>query len=305
MKKITYLLILLTSVIYAQQQFPGENENNIIINAGFEDAPTWNDCDGCENDDFGWEGYLCEHLEDKSEVFTGTDFKVSVPSADGDYYALAREFDASIYQVLEVEPNTQYTVRYKFGWINFNGRSIDLPKNNGDGFKEINAVITNNQTGANKVILKKFSHRNNDYYTLGSQDGTFATAFFDSWNDVEWTFTTTSENFEVRLAMWKMSGTPPYILDNVEIFPTPEASVNKFKEAHFTFSPNPANNVLNIKTTKAISGIDIFNVMGQQVSSKSINALNSTLDISALNKGIYVMNVTIDGNIGSYRFIKE
>ena len=305
MKKITYLFLLLTAFIYAQQQFPGENENNIIINAGFEDVPTWNDCDGCENDDFGWEGYLCQHLEDKSEVYTGTDYKVSVPSADGDYYALAREFDASIYQVVEVLPNTQYTVRYKFGWINFNGRSIDLPKNNGDGYKEINAVITNNQTGANKVLLKKFSHRNNDYYTLGSEDETFATAFFDSWNDVEWTFTTTSENFEVRLAMWKMAGTPPYILDNVEIFPTPQANVNKFKDAQFTFSPNPANNVLNIKASKAISGIDIFNVMGQQVSSKSINALNSTLDISALNSGIYVMNVTIDGKIGTYRFIKE
>ena len=37
-------------------------------------------------------------------------------------------------------------------------------------YKEINAVITNNQTGANKVLLKKFSHRNNDYYTLGSED---------------------------------------------------------------------------------------------------------------------------------------
>ena len=305
MKKITYLFLLLTSVIYAQQQFPGENENNMIINAGFEDEPVWNDCDGCANDDYGWEGYLCQHNEDKFEVYTGTEYKVSVPSADGDYYAMAREFNASIYQVVPVEPNTQYTVRYKFGWINFNGRSIDLPKNNGDGFKEINAVITNNQTGANKVLLKKFSHRNNDYYTLGSEDGTFATAFFDSWNDVEWTFTTTSENFEVRLAMWKMSGTPPYIVDNVEIFPTPQANVNKFKDTQFTFSPNPANNVLNLKASKAISEIDIFNVMGQQVSSKSINALNSTLDISALNKGIYVMNATIDGNIGTYRFIKE
>lgn len=305
MKKITYLLILLSSFFYAQQQFPGENENNIIINSGFEEAPTWNDCDGCENDDFGWDGYLCQQLEDKSEVYTGTDFKVSVPSADGDYYALAKEFDASIYQVLEVEPNTQYTVRYKFGWINFNGRSIDIQKDNGNGYKEINAVITNNQTGTNKILLKKFSHRNNDYYSLGSEDQTFATAFFASWNDVEWKFTTTSENYEVRLAMWKMSGTPPYILDNVEIFPTPQANVNKFKNAMFSLSPNPASNTLNLKASKTITKIDIFNVMGQKVSSKSINALNSIINISALNKGIYVMNVTIDDNIGTYRFIKE
>lgn len=304
MKNITYLFILTSCFIYAQQQFPGENENNIIINAGFENAPIWNDCDGCKNDDFGWEGYLCQHLEDKFEVYTGTSYRVSVPSADGDYYALTKEFDASIYQVIEVDPNTQYTVKYKFGWINFNGRSIDLPKDNSDGYKEINAVITNNQTGANKVILKKFSHRNNDYYSLGSQDQTFATAFFDSWNDVEWTFSTSNET-TVRLAMWKMNGTPPYILDNVEIFPTPQANVNKFKNAMFSLSPNPASNTLNLKASKTITKIDIFNVMGQRVSSKPINALNSIVNISALNKGIYVMNVTIDDNIGTYRFIKE
>ena len=304
MKKTTYLLLLFTTVIFAQQQFPGENEENLVINSGFENAPVWNDCDGCDNDDFGWEGYLCQHLEDKYEVYTGTEYKVSVPSADGDYYALAREFDASIWQVLEVDPNTQYTVKYKFGWINFNGRSIDLPKNNGEGFKEINAVITNNQTGSNKVILKKFSHRNNDYYTLGSQDNSFATAFFDAWNDVEWTFNTSNET-TIRLAMWKMAGTPPYILDNVEIFPTPQANISKFNEASFTLSPNPAKNVLNLKASKTISEIDIFNVMGQKVLSKSINTLTDSVNISELDKGIYLMNVTIDDNVGTFRFIKE
>lgn len=304
MKNITYLFLLISCFICAQQQFPGENENNMIINAGFENAPIWDDCDGCENDDFGWEGYLCRQLEDKFEVYTGTDYRVSVPSADGNYYALAKEFEASIYQVVEVEPNTQYTVRYKFGWINFDGRSINLPKNNGDGFKEINAVITNNQTGANKVILKKFSHRNNDYYVLDATDGTFATAFFDSWNNVEWTFNTSNET-TVRLAMWKMSSTPPYILDNVEIFPTPQANISKFNDTFFTLSPNPAKKVLNLNASKTISEIEVFNVMGQKVLTKFINTLSGSLNISKLDKGVYLMNVTIDGNVGTYRFIKE
>lgn len=304
MKNITYLFFLISCFIYAQQQFPGENENNMIINAGFENAPIWDDCDGCENDDFGWEGYLCRQLEDKFEVYTGTDYRVSVPSADGNYYALAKEFEASIYQVVEVEPNTQYTVRYKFGWINFDGRSINLPKNNGDGFKEINAVITNNQTGANKVILKRFSHRNNDYYVLDATDGTFATAFFDSWNNVEWTFNTSNET-TVRLAMWKMSSTPPYILDNVEIFPTPQANISKFNDTFFTLSPNPAKNVLNLNASKTISEIEVFNVMGQKVLTKFINTLSGSVNISKLDKGVYLMNVTIDGNVGTYRFIKE
>ena len=92
----------------------------------------------------------------------------------------------------------------------------------------------------------------------------------------------------------------------MKIFPAQkQANVYKFKDAQFTFSPNPANNVINLKASKTISGIDVFNVMGQKVFSKSINAFNSSLDISQLDKGIYIMNVTIDGNTGTYRFIKE
>lgn len=304
MNKITPLFTMLSIGMFAQQQFPGENENNAILNAGFEQAPTWKDCNECENDNFGWEGYLVEHREDKSEVYIGTDNKVSVPSADGDYYALAREFDASIYQVFEVEPNTQYTVKYKFGWINFMGRSIELLKNNGECCKEINAVITNNLTGSEKVILKKFSHIDNSLYTLGSTDNTFATAFFDSWNDVEWTFTT-GDQIEVRLAFWKMAGTPPYILDNVEVFPTPETAVSKFGNVQFSLSPNPTNNVLNLKASKQIAQIVIINVMGQTTLTKTINALESVIDVSNLNKGVYMINVNIEGNTQSYKFLKK
>lgn len=305
MNKITSLFTMLSISIFAQQQFPGENENNLIINAGFEQAPVWKDCNDCVNDEFGWEGYLCARKADKAEIGTGTDTKVSVPSADGNYYAMTKAFEASIYQVIpEVEPNTQYTVRYKFGWIDYYGRTLNIPNDSG-GFKEINAVITNNQTGANKVVLKKFSHRNGDYYSLGSEDNTFATAFFDSWNDIEWTFTTTSENFEVRLAMWKMEGTPPYILDNVEIFPTPEASINKFENAMFTFSPNPVNNVLNLKASKTISKVEFYNNIGQNVLASNVNALSSNVNISGLNKGIYLMNVTIDGQTQGFKILKQ
>ena len=45
--------------------------------------------------------------------------------------------------------------------------------------------------------------------------------------------------------------------------------------------------------------------MGQKVLSKSINAVNKNIDISKLNKGMYLMNVTIDNTTESYRFIKE
>ena len=45
--------------------------------------------------------------------------------------------------------------------------------------------------------------------------------------------------------------------------------------------------------------------MGQKILAKKINAVNNSIDISKLNKGMYLMNVTIDSTTESYRFIKE
>ena len=105
--------------------------------------------------------------------------------------------------------------------------------------------------------------------------------------------------------MWTPATLPSYILDNVEVFPTPAASINKFEDANFSLSPNPAKEVLNLKASKAISNIEIYNVMGQKILAKKINAVNNSIDISKLNKGMYLMNVTIDSITESYRFIKE
>ena len=180
-----------------------------------------------------------------------------------------------------------------------------------------NAVITNNQTGDNKVIYKKFSHSINNNTTYRSYEilenkpggGGFGPdnlyPSFTNWHDIEWNFTTGDDVFEVRLAMWTPATLPSYILDNVEVFPTPAASINKFEDANFSLSPNPAKEVLNLKASKAISNIEIYNVMGQKILAKKINAVNKSIDISKLNKGMYLMNVTIDSTTESYRFIKE
>ena len=73
----------------------------------------------------------------------------------------------------------------------------------------------------------------------------------------------------------------------------------------FTFSPNPASNSLNLKANEKISNVELYNSLGQKVLSRHINALDSNLDISRLNKGIYIMKATIGDKTGSYRIIKD
>ena len=73
-------------------------------------------------------------------------------------------------------------------------------------------------------------------------------------------------------------------------------SVGEAQAKTFALYPNPANNVLSISSVDAgIEQVQIFNVLGQQVFSKKFNNnLNETIDISALNSGMYL--VQINGN---------
>jgi hypothetical protein len=73
----------------------------------------------------------------------------------------------------------------------------------------------------------------------------------------------------------------------------------------FVFYPNPADNILNLKSNVTIDQVELFTVLGQSVMTRSINATSSQLDISRLSTGIYLMKVTADGNTATYQVIKR
>jgi len=66
----------------------------------------------------------------------------------------------------------------------------------------------------------------------------------------------------------------------------------------FNYYPNPANDIL-------IETVEIYNLLGQQVLGQDINATNSQLNISALATGAYLMKVSVNGKIGTYKIIKR
>jgi len=58
--------------------------------------------------------------------------------------------------------------------------------------------------------------------------------------------------------------------------------------------PNPADNLLNIRSAQSINNIKIVSVIGQEV--KSVNPATNqiTLDISNLESGIYFVTITTE-----------
>ena len=74
---------------------------------------------------------------------------------------------------------------------------------------------------------------------------------------------------------------------------------------NFSYSPNPAKNQFSVEARKVISKIELFNTTGQNVLSKNMNALKSNIDVSSLQKGIYLMRASIENKTATYKIIKE
>lgn len=69
--------------------------------------------------------------------------------------------------------------------------------------------------------------------------------------------------------------------------------------------PNPASNVLNLDAATPISNVEIVNVLGQVLISKSTNATISNIDVSALSIGNYFIKVTSENNTKVLQFLKK
>lgn len=102
-------------------------------------------------------------------------------------------------------------------------------------------------------------------------------------------------------------GIPDPVMDGVYIWTGTCAplGVNENALAGFRYYPNPATEVLSLKSDSSIESVAIFNLLGQQVLSAKIGATTSDLNLSGLSAGTYIMKVTVDGQTGTYKVLKN
>lgn len=97
--------------------------------------------------------------------------------------------------------------------------------------------------------------------------------------------------------------------DEEEIFSisawSPTLSVPGFNTANFKAYPNPVSDILNLSYDQNISDVSIFNLLGQNVVSKTINDTNGAIDMSNLPSGSYLVKVTADGQAKTIKVIKQ
>jgi hypothetical protein len=82
-------------------------------------------------------------------------------------------------------------------------------------------------------------------------------------------------------------------------------SVGDFDVNKLTYYPNPVKDILNLSYDQEISDVSVFNMLGQKVYSKSVNATNTQLDLSALSQGTYTVRINADNASKVVKIIKQ
>jgi type IX secretion system substrate protein len=85
----------------------------------------------------------------------------------------------------------------------------------------------------------------------------------------------------------------------------PTASADSFDTNSFRVYPNPVRNVLNLSYSTEISSVAVYNMLGQEVLSKALNAAQSQLDMSSLSSGNYIVKVNVDGLTKTIKVVKQ
>lgn len=90
-----------------------------------------------------------------------------------------------------------------------------------------------------------------------------------------------------------------------QLYGTPALSINDHVLDGFKFYPNPTNNIINLSANKNIESVALYNLLGQEVMTSTIGATSSEISLSGLSAGTYIMRVSVDGQTGTFKVMKN
>ena len=92
-------------------------------------------------------------------------------------------------------------------------------------------------------------------------------------------------------------------LDNIKVIESAVLSVDKKELSKVSFFPNPVKNILSYNASSKVDEITFYSIIGKEVYRD--NSGKNDIDISNLNKGIYLLKVRSDKKTETYKIVKE
>lgn len=136
-----------------------------------------------------------------------------------------------------------------------------------------------------------------------AQDGTVVLSNGFAWNStISDAPVTVGETYFVRVSGYGSGNIGDFCLD---VKTNQTLSSNEFEAVGFKAHPNPVKDVLNLTYTQNISNIEVFNMLGQQVLAKSVNATHGQVDMSNLATGTYLVKIATDNQVKTIKVVKQ
>lgn len=95
-----------------------------------------------------------------------------------------------------------------------------------------------------------------------------------------------------------------YWIDNIIFWDGVIIGTEDFSPTNFSIYPNPVVDLLHVRSANTVSIIRVYDVLGTLVQVSTPDAISPSIDMSALNSGVYVVEVTIGGASKTMKVIK-
>lgn len=83
-----------------------------------------------------------------------------------------------------------------------------------------------------------------------------------------------------------------------------ESSI-KFMDYDFKMGPNPTNDIIQISSTENIQSVKVYNLLGQQILNNQTNVQSPQIDMTSLQNGVYLMEITIKDTREVFKIVKQ
>lgn len=94
-------------------------------------------------------------------------------------------------------------------------------------------------------------------------------------------------------------------LDNIEA--ATSLGLNDPKKTDFSIYPNPGRSKLNISLAQNTNDakIEVYDILGKRIFAQSLTSINSSINVSRWNAGVYLVKITNKTGTQTKRFVKE
>jgi len=288
MKKITFIMALCVSSLSFGQ---------IIADGGFETIGA----SGETKVVVGFNGAGTEDIGYWHAVSAGLQARSSIVASDADAGTYALKLDSAdgaskVNQNVVLDANTAYTCSYRVRKVNANV---------GNDEKVLVFKVQSNN-GGNNGAIQTATDGAGGYLDNGAFKIKRSTLSTSEYKSASFEFTTGDDTgYYLAIALQPDADGSPVLLDEISII-AGALSNKEFKaDNNFSFAPNPTNNFVNLSASKNIQKVEFYNLLGQNALSAPVNGLRKEVNISNLKSGIYLMKVTIDNAVGTYKIIKK